>query len=199
MLERRAYDAAVANFTAALTGDLGEPSEDESRAALYNRACAQAKLGDYDGTKADLTAAVNDYALKFSVATRHGGVRGARSTRRWRTTCGASAPTRPSRTSRPRRRSRSVLQAYAFGGLGAGAFIGLLIILTRLAAATGAGRTLDLGGPIGNLAAAAVAVAAFATLFRGELEAREKTQEKVKRGSAREAARERGGRRTRCS
>lgn len=187
--ERRAYDAAVANFTAALTGDLGEPSEDESRAALYNRACAKAKLGDYDGTKADLTAAVNDYALKFSVvlgdpdmevfrgtpqyAAMEDDVRGFRSN--------ASIANLKAEAQEPFR----FFKLYAFGGLGAGAFIGLLIILTRLAAAIKGGEDApDLGETIGNLAVNAVAVAAFATLFRGELEAREKTQEKVKREEA---------------
>ena len=52
--QMRKYDQAVANFTAALE-NFGTPTEDESRAALYNRACANVKLqkyvssGDHDG------------------------------------------------------------------------------------------------------------------------------------------------------
>ena len=65
----RKYDQAVANFTAALE-NFGTPTEDESRAALYNRACANVKLQKYDDVKADLTAAVNDYDLKFSVVLK---------------------------------------------------------------------------------------------------------------------------------
>ena len=48
--EARQYEDAVANFTSALN-DFGVPSEDESRAALYNRACAQCKLRRFDEAK----------------------------------------------------------------------------------------------------------------------------------------------------
>jgi len=54
----------VVNFTAALA-DFGTPTEDESRAALYNRACSYVKLYKYDLARDDLTLAVSDYALKF--------------------------------------------------------------------------------------------------------------------------------------
>ena len=69
--EKRKYPDAVKNFTAALTA-FGAPTEDESRAALYNRACAYVKLQQYDEAKADLTSAVNDYELKFSVVLKVG-------------------------------------------------------------------------------------------------------------------------------
>ena len=67
--EKRRYDAAVRNFSAALK-DFGSASEDESRAALYNRACAYVKLTKYDEAKVDLKSAINDYNLKFSVVLK---------------------------------------------------------------------------------------------------------------------------------
>ena len=67
--EARQYEDAVVNFTSALN-DFGAPSEDESRAALYNRACASCKLRRFDSAKADLTSAVNEYGLKFSVVLK---------------------------------------------------------------------------------------------------------------------------------
>ena len=47
----------MANFSAALA-DFGTPTEDESRAALYNRACSYVKLRQYDEARDDLTLAV---------------------------------------------------------------------------------------------------------------------------------------------
>ena len=74
---------------------------------------------------------------------------------------------------------------YAFGGLGAGAFIGLIIILTRLAAALKGGDDApDLGETVGNLFVNAGAIALFGYLFKGELEQRELTQQKVEREEA---------------
>ena len=71
---------------------------------------------------------------------------------------------------------------YLFGGLGAGAFIGLIIILSRLAAALQGGDDApELNETLKNLAVNAVAVTTFGFLLRGELAEREKTQEKVAR------------------
>ena len=58
---------------------------------------------------------------------------------------------------------------YAFGGLGAGAFIGLIIILARLSAAIKGGDDApELGETIKNLLINIVAVSAFAYLFSNE-------------------------------
>ena len=59
---------------------------------------------------------------------------------------------------------------YAFGGLGVGAFIGLIIILSRLSLAIAGGEDApDLGETIGNLSINALAISVFGFLFKGEL------------------------------
>ena len=80
--EMRKYEDAVANFTSALT-DFGAPSEDESRAALYNRACAHCKLQNWDDARDDLRCAVNDFELKFSVVLKDGDMEVFRGTRQY--------------------------------------------------------------------------------------------------------------------
>ena len=186
--QMRKYDQAVANFTAALE-NFGTPTEDESRAALYNRACANAKLQKYDDVKADLTAAVNDYELKFSVVLKDPDMEVFRGTPQYEA---MSEDVKGFRSNQGIAKLKAEAQEpfrffklYAFGGLGAGAFIGLIIILTRLAAALKGGDDApDLGETVGNLFVNAGAIALFGYLFKGELEQREVTQKKVAREEA---------------
>ena len=180
------YDGAVANFTAALK-DFGAPSEDESRAALYNRACAYVKQKKYDDAKRDLTAAVNEYKLKFSVVLRDPDMEVFRGTPQYEEMANEEVAGFRSNRALSNLRAEAkepfrFFKLYLFGGLGAGAFIGLIIILSRLAAALQGGDDApELNETLKNLAVNAVAVTTFGFLLRGELAEREKTQEKVAR------------------
>ena len=183
--EARQYEDAVVNFTSALN-DFGAPSEDESRAALYNRACAACKLRRFDDAKADLTSAVNEYGLKFSVVLKDSDMEVFRGTPQYEEMAdevkgfrsGASIAKLKAEAQEPFR----FFKLYAFGGLGAGAFVGLLIILSRLSAAVAGGEGApDLGETIGNLLVNLVAITVFAVLFKGETEQSEATRQKVAR------------------
>ena len=184
--EKRRYEAAVRNFSAALK-DFGSPSEDESRAALYNRACAYVKLQKYDEAKVDLKSAINEYNLKFSVVLKDPDMEVFRGTPQYEEM--AAEEVKGFRSNKSVQKLKAEAQEpfrffklYAFGGLGAGAFIGLIIILTRLSAAIKGGDDApELGETIKNLLINIVAVSAFAYLFSNELKQREKTEFKVAR------------------
>lgn len=47
-----------------------EPSDDEARAALYNSACAHAKLKQWQPATDAVRKAVNDYQLRLTVAVK---------------------------------------------------------------------------------------------------------------------------------
>lgn len=47
-----------------------DPTEDEARAAYYNKACALTRLRDFDGAAEALRVAVMDYRLRFDVALK---------------------------------------------------------------------------------------------------------------------------------
>ena len=184
--EKRRYDAAVRNFSAALK-DFGSASEDESRAALYNRACAYVKLTKYDEAKVDLKSAINDYNLKFSVVLKDPDMEVFRGTPQYEEMEAEEVKGFRSNKSVQKLKAEAqepfrFVKLYAFGGLGAGAFIGLIIILSRLSLAIQGGDDAPaLDETILNLLVNATAVAGFAYLFNNELKAREKTEAKVAR------------------
>lgn len=61
------YAEALRLFKAAL--ELS-PNEDEACAALYNKACAHARLKNWQEAANDVVSAVNDYGLKLDVAVK---------------------------------------------------------------------------------------------------------------------------------
>lgn len=65
--DKAEYPEALQLFSRAMTL---RPNEDEARAALYNGACAKAKLKDWQGAADDVIRAVNDYKLKLEVAVK---------------------------------------------------------------------------------------------------------------------------------
>lgn len=184
--EKRRYEDAVKNFAAALSS-FGVPSEDESRAALYNRACAYVKLQKYDEAKADLTSAVNDYGLKFSVVLKDPDMEVFRGTPQYDEM--AAAEVKGFRSNKAIASLRAEAQEpfrffklYVFGGLAAGAALGLVIILSRLAEGlSGAEGAPELSESLTNLAVNATAIAVFGFLLKGELAAKAKVQERVER------------------
>mmetsp|Transcript_2319 Transcript_2319/g.3647 ORF Transcript_2319/g.3647 Transcript_2319/m.3647 type:complete len:527 (+) Transcript_2319:163-1743(+) len=184
--EKRRYADAVANFTAALS-NFGAPSEDESRAALYNRACAHVKLQQYDEAKADLTAAVNEYALKFSVVLKDPDMEVFRGTAQYEEMEEEEVKGFRSNKAIASLRAEAqepfrFLKLYVFGGLAAGATLGLIIILTRLAAALQGGDDApDLGETLTNMAVNLGGIGVFGYLLKGEFAARDRMKAKVER------------------
>lgn len=65
--DRADFAEALRLFRAAL--DL-RPNNDEARAALYNKACAHARLKNWQEAADDVVSAVNDYGLKLEVAVK---------------------------------------------------------------------------------------------------------------------------------
>jgi hypothetical protein len=133
-----------------------------------------------------LTSAVNDYGLKFSVVLKDSDMEVFRGTPQYEEMAdevkgfrsGASIAKLKAEAQEPFR----FFKLYAFGGLGAGAFVGLIIILTRLSAAVAGGEGApDLGETIGNLLVNLIAITVFAVLFKGESEQSAATRQKVAR------------------
>lgn len=61
------FGEALRLFSSAMTL---RPTDDEARAALYNAACAKAKLKDWQGAADDVLRAVNEFSLKLEVAVK---------------------------------------------------------------------------------------------------------------------------------
>lgn len=65
--DRGEYAEALQLFNAVM--DM-RPNEDEARAALYNSACAHARLKNWQEAADGVVRAVNDYSLKLEVAVK---------------------------------------------------------------------------------------------------------------------------------
>jgi tetratricopeptide (TPR) repeat protein len=65
--DRADYTEALRLFQAALNLS---PNEDEARAALYNSACAHARLKNWQDAAEGVVKAVNEYSLKLEVAVK---------------------------------------------------------------------------------------------------------------------------------
>lgn len=171
--ENKNPSAALALFDLALSSPSAFPApltEDEARAATYNRACALAALSRWEEAAAGVLSAVNDKGLKLDVAAKDPDLRRLRERREWidlleqakgGVTTGAVVRARAEAKSPFRG-----LRLFLFGGLGAGAGLGLLIIVARVTQALRGGEGApDLNDSLRNLAINAAAVAAFSFLF----------------------------------
>ena len=178
--------AALALFQRARTLS---PSDDEARAATYNAACALTALKRYREAADAVVAAVNEHGLKLDVAAADPDLRALRDRREWLdalevakggVTTGSVVAARAEARA-PFRGARLFLS----GGVGAGAAVGLLIILSRLAAALkGGDGAPDVNETLRNLAINGVAVAALGWVFARDF----KAAAKDKAASAREEA-----------
>ncbi|KAG2446119.1 hypothetical protein HXX76_000718 [Chlamydomonas incerta] len=145
-----------------------QPNDDEARAALYNLGCALTKQKKFAEATEAIERAINDYGLKLIVALRDDDLQLLRERREWmdalgRMKGGMSRQTKAdlrTEAKAPFRLPRLIL----FGGLLAGAGLGLLVILARLAAALQGGPDApELNETLTNLGinTAAVAVLSF--------------------------------------
>lgn len=183
--EKKNPSAALALFDLALASPsaFSAPlTEDEARAATYNRACALAALSRWEEAAAGVLDAVNEKGLKLDVAAKDPDLRRLRERREWidllelakgGVTTGAVVRARAEAKSPFRG-----LRLFLFGGLGAGAGLGLLIIVAKVVQAVQGGEGApDLNDSLRNLAINSAAVAAFSFLFARDF-----------RGSARDRA-----------
>ncbi|OUS46515.1 hypothetical protein BE221DRAFT_192005 [Ostreococcus tauri] len=172
------YEGATRAFGAALTMS---PSEDEARAARYNRACGYVKLNEYDAARDDLIAAVNEHNLKFKVLMDDPDLDAFRSTTQYGEVAAAGSNTMVNLRAEAQEPFR-FFKLYLFGGLAAGAGLGLFIIGTRLVKALQGGEGApDLTETVTNLGINTAGLIAFTLLLRGELKGREQIIKKVER------------------
>jgi tetratricopeptide (TPR) repeat protein len=169
-------ERAAALFAAAL--DL-RPNSEEAAAALYNQACALAKLRRWQQASDALERAVNEHGLKLSVAASDPDFADFRDTREWidllqRVRGGLSREAKinlRTEARAPFRLARTIL----FGGLSAGAGLGLIVILGRLAASLKGGEGAPpLAESLTNLAVNAGALTVLAFLLLRDLAGRER-------------------------
>ena len=172
--ERKNPSAALALFDLALaTSPPAFPApltEDEARAATYNRACALAALARWEEAAAGVLDAVNDKGLKLDVAVKDPDLRKLRERREWLDVLEeAKGGVTTGAVVRARAEAKSPfrgLRLFLFGGLGAGAGLGLLIIVSKVVQALQGGEGApDLNDSLRNLAINSAAVAAFSFLF----------------------------------
>jgi len=177
------YESALRMFRAAMDK---RPTADEARAAEYNAACACTKLQRWEEAARAVEAAVERYDLKLSVAIRDKDLAALRERREWAEmlTRLKGAPDKKqlvqmrAEARAPFRFPRLVF----FGGLLIGASAGLLIILSRLAAAVKGGEGApDLNETLTNLAVNTGAVALFSALVRNDLRTKAQAESKVAR------------------
>jgi len=178
-----AYEEATEAFTRALSAS---PSDDEARAARYNRACGYIKLTMYDEARDDLIAAVNEYDLKFKVLMNDPDLDAFRTSSQYNEVAAAVKGGRGSSTMVSLRAEAQepfrFLKLYLFGGLASGAGLGLFIIGTRLIKALQGGEDApDVQETVTNLGINIVGLIAFGLLLKSELAAREQIIKKVER------------------
>lgn len=183
LFESREYEAATRAFTAALGL---RPNEDEARAASYNRACGYVKLNMYDEARDDLISAVNEHNLKFKVLMEDPDLDAFRSSTQYGEVA-AAVKGGQGRSTMVNLRAEAqepfrFFKLYLFGGLAAGAGLGLFIIGTRLIKAMQGGEGApDMQETVTNLGINTAGLILFAFLLRGELQGRDQIIKKVER------------------
>lgn len=147
-----------------------KPNDDEARAALYNLGCALAKQKKWAEASESIVTAINAYKLKLSVALKDDDLVQLRERREWLdalTTVkgGLSRNTKVdlrTEAKAPFRLPRIIL----FGGLLAGAALGLFVIVLRLIKSLQGGPDApDLTESLTNLGVNTTAVAVLSFLL----------------------------------
>jgi len=174
--EKKDYERAARLFQAAL--EL-KPSSEEAAAALYNRACALAKLRRWQQASDALASAVDDHGLKLSVAASDPDFADFRDTREWidllaRVRGGLSREAKMSLRTEARAPFR-LARTIIFGSLAAGAGLGLIVILGRLVASLKGGEGAPpLSESLQNLAINSAALGGLGFLLLRDLAGRER-------------------------
>lgn len=140
-------------------------SKEEAGAANYNLACAYSQLGQFDKAGDPLTRAVNDYGVKYSVMMKDADLEPFRMSVEFDDVAnglkgGISSDEQYAKLRVEAKSPFRTFRLFALSGLDAGAGIGLLIILSRLASAIKGGPGApELGESLRNLGINATAVA----------------------------------------
>ncbi|GHP12281.1 hypothetical protein PPROV_001100900 [Pycnococcus provasolii] len=113
------------------------PNDDEMRAALYNGACCDVQLGNWDDAADALRVCINDYDLKFSVLLSDPDMAPFRERREFDELGAEVRGGNPDSKSKVRLRAEArnpfrFSRMTVLGGLDLGAFVGLIIITAKL-------------------------------------------------------------------
>lgn len=124
------------------------PSEDEARAAYYNKACALTRLKDFDGAAEALRVAVMDYRLRFDVALKDPDLKALRERKQFDTLSASVRGGDGGQKLQARLRSElkspfRTTRVFLLGALTAGALLALLVSTTFLVKAIMAKGTID--------------------------------------------------------
>lgn len=179
--EAKRYAEALALFETAM--DLS-PNEDEARAALYNAACAHAKLQQWQQSAESVVRAVNEYNLKLVVALRDPDLAELRERREWtsaleQATGGLTSEAYVKLRAEARNPFRPA-RILIFGALSAGAALGLIIISSRLVSALKGGEGApDLQESIQNFAINASSLAILSFFLIRDIREDQKTRQTI--------------------
>lgn len=162
------------------------PNDDEMCAALYNSACALTRLKRWQEAADAVVAAVNNHGLRLSVALKDADLESLRERREW---IDALNKVEGGITDESLVRLRSEAKApfrlvriFLFGGLAAGAGLGLLVTLARLASAVKGGEGApDTIATLQNLAINSAGLVGLSYLVSRDLEGRRRDEDIVGR------------------
>mmetsp|Transcript_1772 Transcript_1772/g.6689 ORF Transcript_1772/g.6689 Transcript_1772/m.6689 type:complete len:418 (-) Transcript_1772:29-1282(-) len=124
------------------------PSEDEARAAYYNKACALTRLRDFDGAAEALRVAVMDYRLRFDVALKDPDLKALRERKQFDALSATVRGGDGGQKLQARLRSElkspfRTTRVFLLGALTTGALLALLVSTTFLVKALMAKGTID--------------------------------------------------------
>eukprot|EP00210_Caulerpa_lentillifera_P002744 g2623.t1 len=159
------------------------PDEKEAGAAAYNIACCYVQSGDWEKAADQLVVAIKDYRVSIEIPKNDKDLTELRKRREWEDVL-ARVP--GSMTTEMKYNMISELRSpfrlfrfWIFGGLAAGAGIGLLIITSSLISAISSQG--DIQDPLRNLAINIGALLVFGYLFYRDFQAREKLKGVIER------------------
>ena len=178
--------AAAQEFSEALR--VGDASPAEKGAALYNRACALARLGRLEACADDLREACGTYSIRFDSVLSDDDLQPLRNQgelfeelAREVGRAGQSSESRNSLRAEAREPFRG-LKLYLFGALAGGASISSLVLLSKVPASfDGKEGALSLRGLGTNLAINFAGIVGFGLLTQNEIKQQNKSRERVKR------------------
>eukprot|EP01025_Chloroclados_australasicus_P044795 TRINITY_DN4880_c1_g2_i5.p1 TRINITY_DN4880_c1_g2~~TRINITY_DN4880_c1_g2_i5.p1 ORF type:complete len:459 (-),score=58.54 TRINITY_DN4880_c1_g2_i5:318-1619(-) len=162
------------------------PNEDESRAALYNSACAYTKLKNWKKATECVQKAVNDYGLKINVAQEDEDLAPLRETREWleaqEDMIGGLSKSRRVNLREEAKAPFRFTRVFILGGLVAGAAIAQLITASALIASlTGAQEGGDLSNTLQNFSINLAGLVVLGFFLNRDLQAKDRQKKIITR------------------
>lgn len=180
------YEEALRNFQAALES---QPRPEESQAALYNSACCQIKLNQWQAATDSVSEAINNFRLPLKTAMEDKDLAPLRERREWRDAAenmvgGVSKRSLVGIRAEQKAPFR-LLRIILSSGLGAGALLGLFIILSRLVYSLKGGEGApDLTDTLKNLTINGAAVGVLGFIFQRDLKGQKSDKRIIEREEA---------------